>query len=97
MKILSIFTLSKEEKEKKAAERAARTLQRGQGALIDKLEAEKDKLEETMHKLLNLKVGDVDANWNQKFQDAKVALTLKSKEIEIANETTEEYFTEESK
>ena len=95
MKILSLLTQSKEEKAKKAAERAARTLRRGQEALIDKLEAEKDKLTDKQESLLNLSGKSVPANWNEDFQNATVELSLIEKKIEIANATLEEYFTED--
>ena len=95
MKILTIFTESKEEKDRKAAERAARALVRGQGALTDRLEAERDALQDELDKLLNLKVGKVSSSWNEDFHKAKVNLALKVAEIDIAKATTEEYFTEE--
>lgn len=97
MKILEILGASKEAKEKKAIERAGRALSRGQGALVDRLEAEKDALQDKLEKLLDIKVGNISESWNEDFHKAKVDLKLKLAEIEIAKETTEEYFSEDKK
>lgn len=94
MKILGLLTQSKEEREKKAAERTARTLKRNQEALIDNLEAQRDDLEDKKSKLLNLSSGKVPSNWNEEFQEATVQLELIEKKIEIAEKTLTEYFTE---
>lgn len=97
MKILSLFNQSKEEKQEKANLRAAKALKRGQEALIDKLEADKDKLLGKMEKLLDVSSGSVASNWNEEFQAAKVDLVMKEKEIELAKETNKEYFSEGTK
>ena len=95
MKILSILTQSKEEKEQKAALRIAKALRRGQEALIDKLEGEKDEHQTTIDSLKEVSLKTVDTKtWNAKYQDAIVELALIDKRIEIANATNKELFTD---
>ena len=93
MKILSLLTQSKESKEQKAAERAARGLERGQQALIDRLEAQKDELLSKKEALLDLNVKKISDEWNDKFQNILVDLELVDVKIKLANKTLEEYFT----
>lgn len=95
MKILSLFKMSKEDKENKEVERLGRSLKRGQEALIDKLDAEKDKLENTIEKLESLEPSKVNADtWNTDYHKAKVDLKLKEAEIAIAKEISNELFSE---
>lgn len=93
MKILSLLTQSKESKEQKAAERAARTLERGQQALIDRLEASKDELTAKKENLLELDAKKISDEWNDKFQNILVELELIDVKIKLANKTLQEYFT----
>mgnify|MGYP000235848869 CR=1 FL=1 len=95
MKILSLFSATKEEREKKAAVRVAKALKRGQESLIDKLEERKDKAEETIAKLVEGKISNINTEtFNQTYHDAKLELVLVEKEIEIANEVKEELYSD---
>lgn len=86
MKILGLFTTTKEEKDAKVAARTAKALKRGQEALIDSLEARKDEAQETLDRLVEGKIKDIDTKtFNKKYHDAKVEITLVDKELEIAN------------
>jgi menaquinone-dependent protoporphyrinogen IX oxidase len=85
MKILSLFSQTKEEKDVKIASRAAKALKRGQEALIDSLEARRDKAQETMDKLVEGKISAINTStFNQTYHDAKLEIVLVDKEIEIA-------------
>jgi hypothetical protein len=92
MKILELLGATKEEREKKAVQRAARTLSRNQDQLIDSIDAELDKQQEIIDNLLNIKADNIDNNWNRKYQDAKVQLELTSARLKIAKETKAELF-----
>lgn len=97
MKILSLFSATKEEREKKAAVRVAKALKRGQEALIDKLEDRKDKAEETIAKLLEGKISNINTDtFNETYHKAKLDLVLVEKEIEIANSVKEELYADET-
>lgn len=87
MKILGLFTSTKEEKDAKVAARVAKGLKRGQEALIDGLEARVDAAQDTIDKLTEGKIKDIDTKtFNQKYHDAKVEITLVKKELVIAKE-----------
>jgi len=60
MKILSLFTKTKEEKDAKVAGRTAKALKRGQEALLDTLEARRDAAQETMDKLVEEKISSIN-------------------------------------
>lgn len=95
MKILSLFAATKEEREQKAAARTAKALKRGQEALIDKLETRKDKAEETLAKLVEGKIGNINTDtFNETYHKAKLDLVLVNKEIEIANEVMTDLYTD---
>lgn len=95
MKILSLFKMSQEDKENKEVERLGRSLRRGQEALIDKLEAEKEKLESTIERLETLSPSKVNPDtWNTDYHRAKVDLKLKQAEIDIAKDISNDLFTE---
>ena len=95
MKILELFVTSKEEKEKKQAERVAKALKRGQEALLDELEAKKDKAQDIIDGLLVSEVSKVNtATFNKEYHDAKVELVLIEQEIKIAKEVNEELYTD---
>ena len=87
MKILSLFTASKEEKEQRQAERTAKALKRGQEALLDKLEARKDEAQATIEKLVEGNIKDINTStFNETYHKSKLELILVEKEIEIAKE-----------
>lgn len=95
MKILSLFSATPEEREKKAAARIGKALKRGQEALIDKLEDRKDKAEETIAKLVEGKISKINTEtFNDTYHKAKLDLVLVNKEIEIANEVMEDLYSD---
>jgi len=96
MKILAILTQSDEVMAQKKAMRKANSLKRKQEALIDNLEDRKDTLLSQKETLLSVSVDKVNENtWNQDYQDVQVELHLIVKQIEIANTTLTELFTDE--
>lgn len=96
MKILSLFTMSKEDRQKKEVERLGKTLFRRQEDLVDKLDSEKDKLEDKIHALENLAPDKVNVDtWNKDYHEARLDLKLKEAEIEIAKEISKELFSDE--
>tara|TARA_R110000796_G_scaffold231853_4_gene349920 strand:+ start:9069 stop:9371 length:303 start_codon:yes stop_codon:yes gene_type:complete len=96
MKILAMLTQSKEEMATKKALRAAKSLKRKQEALIDGLEDCKDTFQAKKESLLSVTAAKIDENsWNQEYQDTQVELHLIVKQIEIANATLTELFTDE--
>ena len=96
MKILSLFTSTKEEKDAKIAARTAKALKRGQEALIDKLEAREDKAQETIDKLVEGKISSINTEtFNETYHKAKLDLVLVAKEIEIAKAVQTELYTDE--
>jgi len=96
MKILSLFSATKEEREKKQAERTAKALKRGQEALLDKLEARADKAQETIDKLVEGKISNINTDtFNETYHKAKLELVLVAKEIEIAQEVMKELYSDE--
>lgn len=96
MKILSLFTKTKEEKDAKIAARTAKALKRGQEALIDSLEARQDSAQETIDKLVEGKISDIDtATFNQTYHEAKLELLLVEKEIKIAKDVQLDLYTDE--
>lgn len=98
MKILSLFTKTQEEKEAKQATRVAKALKRGQEALLDKLEARKDKAQETIDKLVEGKISDINTDtFNEIYHKAKLDLVLVEKEIEIATEVNEDLYSNAKK
>ena len=66
MKILGLFTSTKEEKDAKVATRVAKGLKRGQEALIDGLEARVDAAQEVMDRLVEGKIKDIDTKLSTK-------------------------------
>jgi hypothetical protein len=93
MKILEFFTASKEDKDKKQAERVSKALKRGQEALIDRLESEVDKAQDTMDRLLGGDVMKINTEtFNEKYHEARMEIILLDKEIEIAKATLLELF-----
>jgi hypothetical protein len=95
MKILEILSQDKETLEKKKAERVAKALARKQEALIDKLEDQKDTLLAKKDSLLSITVSSVNQEtWNDQLQETLVELTTLDKQIEIAKNTSEEFFSE---
>tara|TARA_R110000851_G_scaffold305835_1_gene463978 strand:- start:146 stop:445 length:300 start_codon:yes stop_codon:yes gene_type:complete len=97
MKILTLFTKTKEEKEKKAAARTAKALKRGQEALLDKLEARKDSAQEIMDRLVEGKISSINTDtFNQTYHDAKLDIVLVEKEIEIAKEVQSELYSDDN-
>jgi len=98
MKILSLFSATQEEREKKAAVRVAKALKRGQESLIDKLEERKDKAEETIAKLVEGKISVINTDtFNETYHKAKLDLMLVEKEIEIAKAVKEDLYSNEQK
>lgn len=96
MKILSLFTKTKEEKDAKVAARVAKALKRGQEALLDKLEARKDAAQETMDRLVEGKISSINTStFNQTYHEAKMEILLVEKEIEIAEGVQEDLYTYE--
>jgi hypothetical protein len=93
MKILEFFTASKEDKDKKHAERISKALKRGQEALIDRLESDADKAQDTMDRLLGGDVSKINTEtFNEKYHEARMEILLLEKEIEIAKATLLELF-----
>lgn len=93
MKILSLFTKTKEEKDAKVAQRVAKALKRGQEALLDSLEARKDVAQETMDRLVEGKISGINTStFNQTYHEAKLEIVLVEKEIDIAKEVQEELY-----
>jgi hypothetical protein len=85
MKILDLFLSSEEDKEERQAKRVAKALKRGQEALLDKLEGKKDEAQGTLDRLVGGKVSEIDTeNFNQRYQDASVAIILIDQQIKIA-------------
>lgn len=100
MKILQFLTASKDEKQKKAAERVARQLKRNQEKLIDDLDAKKDKLLAKKDALESINADISDAkleSWASEYQQATVDIALIEKEIEIANKTLKDLFDDAKK
>jgi len=100
MKILAILTASKDDKNKKAAERIARQLKRNQEKLIDDLDAKKDKLLAQKEALEAISVTTADSkidSWANDYHKALVDIKLLEKEIEIANDTLTDMFTDGKK
>ena len=96
MKILSLFAVSKEEKELKEQKRIGKALSRGQEALLDTLEARKDAAQDTIDRLTEGKLSKINKDtFNQTYHEAKLELVLVSKEIEIATEVQKELYTDE--
>jgi hypothetical protein len=97
MKILTLFTKTKEEKDAKVAGRTAKALKRGQEALLDTLEARRDAAQETMDKLVEGKISDINTGtFNQTYHEAKLEIVLVDKEIEIAKEVQSELYSDET-
>lgn len=95
MKILSLFSATKEEREKRQAERTAKALKRGQEALLDELESRKDKAQATIDKLVEGKIENINTTtFNKEYHKAKLELVLVDKEIEIAKEVMEDLYTD---
>lgn len=97
MKILSILTASKDDKNQKAAERITRQLKRNQEKLIDDLDAKKDKLLAQKETLEAISVTTSDSkidSWANDYHKVLVDIKLVEKEIEIAGETLTEMFTD---
>lgn len=98
MKILSLFTKTVEEKEAKQAIRIAKALKRGQEALLDNLEARKDRAQETLDRLVEGNISDIDTEtFNMIYHKAKLELLLVEKEIKIAKQVSKELYTDEKK
>lgn len=96
MKILSILTQSKKAVAKNKALRKAKSLKRRQEALIDSLEDKKDDLINRKEALLSVNVESVnEETWSEDYQNIQVELQLITKQIEIANATLTELFTDE--
>lgn len=94
MKILSLFTKTREEKETKQATRIAKSLARGQEALIDGLEARRDSAVERMETLVEGKISAINTNsFNQVYHDAQVEIGVIDAELKIAKKTQKELFT----
>ncbi len=95
MRILSLFAVSKEERELKEQKRVARALKRGQEALIDKLEKRRDDAVETIERLVEGKISNINTStFNEDYHAAKVDLMLVDKEIAIAKEVQEDLYTD---
>ena len=109
MKNLFVNNLTKSNNEIKAtrAERIAKAAEKSQRSLVDKLDAEVDKLKARMEDLEDLspdtelslqpvKDGEFNSdNWVAEMQRTQIALANKELELEIAKRTYEKYFTEE--
>ena len=109
MKNLFVKNLTKSNNEIKAtrAERIAKAAEKSQRSLVDKLDAEVDKLKARMEDLEDLspdtelslqpvKDGEFNSdNWVAEMQRTQIALANKELELEIAKRTYEKYFTEE--
>lgn len=97
MKILSLFAVSKEEKEVKAQGRIGKALKRGQEALIDGLEARLDAAQDTIDKLTEGKLSKINTDtFNEVYHKAKVELKLVKAELEIAKEVNEELYSSDA-
>lgn len=98
MKILDLFLTSEEDKQAKEAKRVGRALKRGQEALMDKLEGKKDAAQAVLDKLVGGKVSDIDVDtFNEKYQEASVAIILIEQQIKIAEGVTKELYTDAKK
>ena len=109
MKNLFVKNLTKSNNEIKAtrAERIAKATEKSQRSLVDKLDAEVDKLKARMEDLEDLspdtelslqpvKDGEFNSdNWVAEMQRTQIALANKELELEIAKRTYAKYFTEE--
>ena len=94
MKILELFGLSKEQRQSADNERKAKALRRQHEALIDKLEANKDKLLGEKADLLDL-TGKTDIEgWVDKYQKVLMDIEIVDAKIKVANQTQEELFTD---
>jgi len=95
MKILSLFTKTKEEKESKQAARVAKALARGQEALIDRLEAQKDACLEKVERMTEGKIADINTNtFNDTYHNAIIEANLIDKQLEIARKTQAELYSD---
>lgn len=98
MKILTLFKMSKEDRTSKEIERLGKSLLRRQEDLIDKLESEKEKLDDKLSALQNLEPGKVNTDtWNKDYQNAKVELKMKEAELNVALDTLKELFSTDEK
>lgn len=109
MKNLFVKNLTKSNNEIKAtrAERIAKATEKSQRSLVDKLDAEVDKLKARMEDLEDLspdtelslqpvKDGEFNSeNWTKEMQKVQIDLANKEFELEIAKRTYAKYFTEE--
>lgn len=98
MKILSLFAKTVEEREARQAVRIAKALKRGQEALLDNLEARKDRAQETLDRLVEGSITDINTEtFNTTYHKAKLELLLVEKEIKIAKQVSKELYTDEKK
>ena len=94
MKILSLISKSKEEKDLNNLKRVGRALARKQEELLDKLEARKDAAQDTIDSLLDGEVKNINLDtFNTDYHNAKLELLVVEKEISIAKEVQKELFT----
>ena len=94
MKILNLFSKSKEERDQKQNERTAKALKRGQEALIDGLEKRADDAQNTIDKLVEGKISAINTDtFNQTYHDAKLELVLVEAELKIAGEVRDDLYT----
>jgi hypothetical protein len=98
MKILSILGQDEKSIEEKKIKRAGNAMRRNQEALIDKIESELDVLTDKKEALECVTIKNVNTDtWASDYQEVKVNHALKSKELELANETLNEFFKETQK
>ena len=96
MKILSLFTKTKEEKDAKQAVRVCKALKRGQESLLDSLEEKKDKAQEVIDKLVEGKISSINTDtFNKSYHEAKLDVLTYTKEIEIATEVMADLYSDE--
>lgn len=95
MKILSILTADKSTVAANKAKRKANALRRKQESLIDSLEDEKDTLLAKKETLETVTIDTVkEDSWAKEYQQVKIDLLMKNKEVEVAKATLLEFFTE---
>ena len=90
-----MLSTSDKELEVKKTGRMGKALKRSQESLIDRLEAEHDKLQGDIEELESVTTKTVDTgSWCEEYQKAKIALGVISHKIKIANATLAEFFTD---
>ncbi len=96
MKILNLFSKSKEERDQKQNERTAKALKRGQEALIDGLEKRADDAQNTIDKLVEGDISSINTEtFNKTYHEAKLELILVEQELKVAEAVRLDLYTNE--